>query len=542
MTTYLFKNRVLFIITICFTILQGILSAGFALIFEMFIDSSLNLNNVLNDSKKFIFQALILFLYILLYSMTNFLRRLFRSKMIVQIDQMVRTDYFNKIMHLSKKTFLKRDTGHYISRLTNDLNVIIHDYLIEFFNILLYIVQTIFSIVVAVYINWIIAIVFFILSSIIIIYTSLFEKKFSNLRILMSNENSKYLAKLKSYLSGYIDIKTNNAEDKFSEMYSENLNSINKIRYGWWRLDAIYSPGNSLLTLLLSYFAIVLSTYFFINESFSIGLLTATVYLSSQIFNPISNTFEQLVLLRSNRKLVETVYSEFSESIETNKTDITTFNKISLNDVSFSYGNIHVFKNINLEVVKGKKYIIIGDSGIGKSTMLKLLNNQLDYEGEIILNDLSLSRISDKSLNNLIAYVQQDSYIFNGSIRQNIDLLGIYSDNQINHICKQTNLDNFIKSRNLETLISEEVSQISGGEKQKICLARALISNPEVLLLDEITSSLDVNSTREIESILIGLDKTVLYICHKYTESLISHFDYIIRIKNYQIELEEIKK
>ncbi|MBT9153970.1 MAG: Lipid A export ATP-binding/permease protein MsbA [Firmicutes bacterium] len=539
---YLSRNKKITILVITFTALQALFGAGFAIIFQRFIDFSITITEATFVATDFIIISAMLLFYILLYSLVDFSRRYYRADLIVKIDYDVKTNYFHRLFQLELVNFRSKDTGHYLSRFTEDIPRIIKEYIIEFFNLLLYIFQATFTIFVAFYINWLIAIIFSFLSLIIIIYTTFFEKKFKSIREEMSSINSEYVVELNSFLRGFDEIKMQQAEQFFLQKYNVKVGIVNRARKKWWLLDAVYSPGNAFLTLLLTFTSIVLATLFYINGTFTIGLLTASIYLSSQIYNPISNTFEQLTYLKANKNLAKVVFDEVSIHKNNYVKVVEDIETIILSKTSVKYSNAdeYILKDIDLEIKKGKKYLIVGRSGIGKSTFLKLLMGSLRYEGSIKINSIELSEINKISLYSNISYVPQTPYIFNDSIINNIDMKGQYSREEVEGMIEKVNLKEFVLNKGLDTYISEEVSAISGGEKQRICLARALLNNPKVLLLDEVTASLDKKTAFEIEKLITTLDITTLYVCHKASDRLLETFDYIIDFSEMSISIKEV--
>ncbi|HKL73225.1 MAG TPA: ABC transporter ATP-binding protein [Candidatus Onthovivens sp.] len=540
---YLFKNKRISFLVILFTLLQALFGAGFAVIFEKFIDYATRSDQESFITQDFIIIAVLLLVYIILFTLINFLRRYFRAGAIVQIDRNVKTDYFNKLFELDLMNYQKTDTGHYLSRFTEDLPTIISEYIIEFFNLLLYIFQAIFTIAVAFYINWIIAIVFLVLSFTIVIYTSFFEKKFKTIREDISKRNSEYLIDLKSFLNGFDSIKLQKAEAVFLNKYDSKLKPVNKAKKKWWLLEAIYSPGTAFLTLSLTFASIVLATFFYIEGMITIGLLTAAIYLSTQIFNPISNIFEQITYLKANKSLSELIFDEISYD---NSNQIKLDKKIktiSLKNTSLKYENAqeYILEDLNLNITMGKKYLLIGKSGIGKSTFLKLLIGKLNYEGSIEVNSIELSKIDKSSLFDQVSYVSQNPYIFNDTILNNVDMMGIHSLSEVQSVIEKVNLKDFVEKKGINTYISEEISEISGGEKQRICLARALINKPQILLLDEVTASLDKETSLEIEKLITNLDMTLFYVCHKISDQVLKEFDYVIDFNEKNLTIKKTK-
>ncbi len=539
---YANNHKIFFCLTILFTALQALFGACFAIFFEKFIDYAATINTFVFSQIDFQNKIIYLLLYIIIYVFVNFMRRILRSELIVHIDYDVKCDYFKAILNNDLLSYHKKETGFYLSRFVEDIPTILNDYILEFFNLILYLCQSIFTVLVAFYINWIIASIYVVLSFVIIIYTSLFEKKFKQLRMEMSSKNAEYISALKMYLEGYDYIKFQNAENIFLESFENKVKLVNKTKKKWYVLDSYYSPGNAFLTLLLTFASIVLATFFYIKGIFTTGLLTASIYLSTEIFNPISNLFEQITYLKGNKQIANTVFNEMITL-----TQVTTSDKLSeiheclLSNVSLKYpgSENYLIKQTNVSFFGGKKYLIIGNSGVGKSTLLKLLSGQLDYDGNIFFNNKELKSIDKKTLYKKLGYMPQNSFIFTDTIRNNIDICHTHSDDEIYSIAKMVQLEPFVMSKGLDSIISEEILEVSGGEKQRLCLARVLINMPKVLLLDEVTASLDTKTSYQIEMLITSLDLTLFYVSHKLSQNLINRFDYIVTIENKKIIVKD---
>lgn len=546
---YLGRNKAFLVLTVLFTVLYSALFAGFAVVFEGFVDYCTAIKADDFSFREFALLSCGLLAYIACETMADFTRRKLRARIIVSVNHDVRMDYCKKLLDLEPMLFDKRNTGYYISRFVNDLPNIIGEYIIQWFNLVLYACKTVFCILAAFYINWMIAFAFLGLSAVIIIYTTSHEKRFKAIREEGSERNAEYVASLKSMLGGFDDIKMNRAESRFAGKYEANVNHINDTIRKWWNLEAQYSPACAFLTRLLTFFAIVISTLFYIRGLFSVGLLIAAIYLSSSIFSPISDFFEQMTYMKSYKNLAASVfnevshdeisYGEVSGQKEEPRTIISDFDSIVLENVSVQYGEStdYVLENINIEILPGKKYLITGKSGAGKSTLLKLLAGNLTHEGRIRFSSIDLQRIDKKSLRNIVSYVPQAPYIFDDSIYFNINLAGEHDEDEVNRVIEQVTLGDFVKSKGLCSPISEEVTEVSGGEKQRICLARALLKHPKLLLLDEVTASLDKKTAYEMEKLIVSLDMTILYVCHKVSEKLVESFDYLIEVKDKKIKI-----
>lgn len=541
---YLLSSKLLTGLVVFFTVLQSFLNAGLALIFAKFIDSASILDQANAGYRMFITYSILFFVYILLLTGADYLRRRFRASFFVSVDQAIKMDYFDKLLELEISEYSKRDTGHYLSRINNDIPVIIREYVMEFFNLLLYFFNVVFIIGVSFYINWILASVFLLLSVAIIIFTSSFEKRFSDIRREKSFYDGLYTTELKSSLAGFREIKVNNADDYFKKSLRQRIKEVNVRTFKWWMLEAIYSPGTGFLTLLLTFVSIIIASILYMNGSLSVGMLTASVFISTRIFNPISDFFEQITLMKANIDISQLVFSEVDS--RHNKKDrhlkLENIHDINMKKISFKYENDskYIIKDLNLNLERGKKYLVIGNSGVGKSTLLKILMGFIEFDGQLLINKCDLNQYNKHSYYSRIAYVSQSPYVFNRTIRENVDLLNSYSDCQVIEALMQVKLNHF--TTKLDKLITEDVLQVSGGEKQRLALARALIKKPDILLLDEITSALDKDTTVEIEDLIVGIGVTTVYVCHKTSQGLVDSFDYVIEMKDNAIIVKGVKE
>ncbi len=538
---YLKRVKIPAMLVILFAMMQSALGSGLALVFQKAVDYAERIKEHTVSWKVFCYFSLFMFGYIVLLTLADFLRRYFRSGLIVKVDCEVNLDYLHKVLNQEVIDYNRHDSAYYLSRFTNDIPSLVNDYIFEFFNLALYFFQTLFTVVVAFCVNWKIAIILVALSFVIMLYTTVFEKRFSQIKVKTSEKNTGYVTGLKYLLQGFLEIKTNNADERFLRKISNSLEERNRQKRRWWNLEAIYSPIAAFLTNMLTFSSIVLACVLYIHGNLNTGLFVAAVYLSGHIFNPISNFFEQITYLKSNKQLVEEVYREFEVSKVKPFKKIDTIQSIQFDHVNFSYEDKKIFEDVTFEIKKGKKYLIIGESGIGKSTLLKIIMGFCDYAGQIMVNGVDLLDIDKKSWNEIVSYVPQDSYIFKDTIRNNIDLQGQYNDDEIMTACEKTRLFQTIDKERLDEEVSEEMNEVSGGEKQKISLARSILKNPQLLLLDEVTASLDKESAMDIERSILSIENaTVMYICHKVSESLVKSFDYVVEICNNTVVTSEV--
>ena len=246
--------------------------------------------------------------------------------------------------------------------------------------------------------------------------------------------------------------------------------------------------------------------------------------LAYGVLTPAKSISKALYALKKGNAAAERVYEVIDSENEfelQNLENIKSFNKkIEIKNVSFTYDEAEVLKNINLKIKKGETLAIVGPSGSGKSTLANLLPRFYNYtHGEILIDGIELKKISKRSVRSLIGIVGQESILFNGTIRDNILLGKKIDDEEVYEALKTANAIDFINefSDKLDHKIADNGANLSGGQKQRISIARAIISKSPILILDEATSSLDSKSEKLVQEALKKLmhNKTSIVIAHR---------------------------
>ena len=201
-------------------------------------------------------------------------------------------------------------------------------------------------------------------------------------------------------------------------------------------------------------------------------------------------------------------------------------------DVSFQYEDRWILKCVNITFEAGKKYLIEGENGSGKSTLFQLLTRfQPDYTGNIYVNSLDLREV-DQSFYDRVGIVLQDPFFLNDTLMNNITLYQDYSEEQVRQVLLSLGMERFLKDHPLEQVYQDTKDNLSGGEKQKLALARVLLQGKTFLLLDEATSAVDRESSLQIERALLEReDMTLINIEHKLLPELLPYYDVVLELK-----------
>ena len=272
----------------------------------------------------------------------------------------------------------------------------------------------------------------------------------------------------------------------------------------------------------------------------TLGQMIVCVQLTNHIVNPLMFAIESYGKFKSVDKILNKIENTLisEENVET--TEIKDFNnKISLEDVSFKYDDKKVLENISFDFEKGKKYALVGLSGSGKSTLMKLISKRIKAnEGKICIDRTDLDEISRNSIINLISTINQNVFLFKGSIYDNITLFSKdYSEEKVKDVILKAELGKYLDRLYDKELISENANNLSGGEKQRISIARSLIKDTKIILADEILSSLDNEIAFSIEKGLLELENiTLISVTHRLIKENLKQYDKILVLKDGKIE------
>ncbi|MBR6242614.1 MAG: ABC transporter ATP-binding protein [Ruminococcus sp.] len=458
---------------------------------------------------------------------------------------LMKKDYIDKLFMMPYEKIVKKESSSYISAMTNDINMVRNGYIEQIFAIM----DSVISIVLAsgyiLYINPKIFL-FVIISAVVLPFCPiLMEDQLFKADEELSNANEQYVSNLKGILSGVDVIKT----------FSCSRNMLGRV-YGSMDEQRKKSIHNDMLSIKLSSLSttvmnvikfgiVILGGYYVSKGSMDVGSVTALFVLSSSFLNPIMSLCYQVGNIMGSKAVVQKINEVLGE--DTGKKQLTdkkldSIDEIVLDNITYSYNEKQtVLHDLSVKFEKNKKYLVIGESGAGKSTIIKLLLKMYtNYEGTITLNGINYESIDDETVFRHFGYAQQRSIVFNGTLRENIDINGVGDEERLMRCIKQCRLEKFVGSleKGVDTVIGEELNRISEGEKLRICLARTLYKESESLLLDEVTASLDLSNSLEIEKMIVGFeDKMIINICHKFDKEIAEMYNSIIIVENGRVVL-----
>lgn len=448
-----------------------------------------------------------------------------------------RTILYNKILNKKLDEFKKNAPSYYHNLLYSDIETLRGNYLnskLLMMDSVLLLLGASISITNIHYVFLIIAI----LSALIpYLIPKFFEGHMDRQRVVNSKASEDYISFVKEGVLGVETIRDYHIEEKFIEDFSKYKNNLLESGNKLMDIQNLI-VASSIFSGFLMYAVILSSGVFLHNRGLiSIGAIFVASQLTNSIKSPVIDIINNKIYMNSTKSIREKLFSELTEDkiIEKDK-DFSFKDKISIENLSFSYdGENRILEDVNLEIYKNNKYLIVGESGSGKSTFFKILMKWIEnFSGNILLDSKNINEITTQEWNKEFVPVLQETYIFEKSVGFNITFEENYDEKRLAEAIKTSGLSDFVSNldKGINTVIKEDGSNISGGEKKRIGIARALYKNGNVLLVDEPFSSIDKKTQEQIEKMLLSLeDKTILNISHSYDENFIRQYDYVIHFE-----------
>ena len=537
MKIYMKQNKVLLLFTILTSIIASLGYVFMAVLLQKLLDIAVEKN-----MQQFIPMVLFSIFYFVMLGIFLYLQSLLSKRITCKIIKQIRTDVFKGIVSQSMGDFGKRNTADYLSIITNDVKMIEDNFLLPFFEVVQYTVIFISSFVLMIYFDVIVTIVVFVAITLMFLVPSLLGKELEKRQNTLSSQLADFTTKLKDILSGFEIIKSYSMKQYVIQKFDKENSDTIHTKYSVDKLFALNEGLSSFLALMVQIVVLFLSAYFIITERITVGTLLGMVQVSSNLANPLIMIFTNIPKIKSIQPIIEklTVLSKY-ELNEVPKKQSATFNSVvSISSLSFAYEKQNrVLDKINLHIEKGKKYVIVGKSGCGKTTLVKLLAGYYtEYSGKILYDNTDLNMMNENDIVQLSSIIHQNIYMFNESVYDNICLHEDYSKESIDKAVKASGLNDVIEKlpEGLLYEAGENGSNLSGGQKQRIAVARALIRNKPILILDEGTSAIDMQTAYDIENHLLKIEGlTIITITHNLKKELLELYDNIIYMENGEI-------
>ncbi len=540
---YSYRYKWHMIAVIILSIIASAMSAVPAWLSQKFVD------DVLIGQNKEMFMWIIggIFIATVIKVISSYYSEISSNFVTETIKREIKIDIFSHLEKLPISYFKKNKLGDTLSKLTNDttslgrIGFIIFDMFKEFLTVLI-LTARMFQV------DYILALVSLVLLPLIIRVVRKFTKKIRKYGRERQDTTGRVTAFTQETLSGIFVIKafnnTNFVIDKYKDLTKEEFEQA----YKTTKVKAKVSPINEVITTFMVLLVVLYGGYqILVAKRITSGDLISFVTALGLMHQPLKRLISKNNDLQDSLPSADRVVEIFDEKVETDVFgEAVEFNEkiqdIKFENVNYKYddSNEYVLKNINLDVKAGEIVAFVGKSGSGKTTLVNLLARFFNTdEGKITVNGVNIKNIHLDTYRNKFAIVPQETFLFGGTIKENISFGKNVSDEEIISAAKMANAYNFIQEdlpNKFETEVGERGALLSGGQKQRIAIARALIKNPEIMILDEATSALDSESEKLVQEALDSLmeGRTTFVIAHRL--STIVRADKIVVMENGEIK------
>lgn len=530
------NNKKIIVNCLLLTLMFCFLTIGYSVYLKVMIDKVLN-----QDKYLLIVISLIFFIVILFRSLTNLFRNQMLSYFNMKVDISLFLNSFKRILLLPYNYYKNKTTGEIISRV-NDLSYIKQIISQLLTTVFLDIVLLLFSLVCLYFINSKMFVISFFIAILYMIIIFIYPR-FIKTKIY---ESQAEVAKVNSYLvesiSGLETIKGLRCEkmvnDRLESYYTKAQATI--FDYN------IISNGVLFLKDLIFYVGVLLINYVgcvdIMNGNFTVGSLLTFNTILGYFLNPLQNFIDladDYVYVRGVFKRANGLYEVKLDDLES-KNGLRVEGDISFNNLNFSFnGKDQILKSIKIEFKAKEKILLLGNSGSGKSTLLKILYKYYDVSrGMVLVNGIDINDFSISDIRDDIIYVSQNETLYTGSIKDNILLNRDIDYKDFLDMCCYLEVDNIIKDNLLgyDFLLEENGANISGGERQRIILARALFKKGNIILIDEGLSQMDIDLERRVLKRIFSIfkDKMIIVVSHRFNN--MDLYDKVFKLKDGMVD------
>lgn len=530
MKKYICYSPILFSLSIITAILYCTMGTLFSLIMGRIVDAAgAGIDELI---EKFI-QGLV---FVLIYVLVTILYGVLKNILLGKVRESLKSDLFKATLSAPTSDYSGANTAEYINDLTNNLSIFENSYVKNIYLLVTIVTMFVSASVVTIVAEPLMLVLMVALAVITVLVSNNMGKPIEKKTEEYMRCQADYVAELKDDFSAFYLIRAfgvvNNILFKHANKNMETEKT--KVSTSVWQV--LCQAAGQLVGLLSTVAVMAIAAYFVIKGRFSLGMIIVFGNLIGQIISPITCISEVMANISASRPVV----ARFKEMLAVNdsygnenKEDFKV--GLTLKNVSFSYGEKQVLHNVSFVFEKGKKYAITGANGSGKTTLINIIAGLIQgFDGDVLYDESSITDLSRESVTNLVSVVAQDTFLFNDTIRNNISLFEkSFSDKSIKQALEDAGLLKLIESfpNGLDTVVEENGKNFSGGERQRLSLARAFLRNRPILILDEGTSAVDAAAAADIEDgLLNNRDLTLIVITHNVSDEHLRRFDSALEI------------
>lgn len=529
-------------ITFAAAVLAAFLTSGLDLWIAWVLQQMIDRISGVTDALKLSVLGWLVVSIIVLIAAFDALKYVVRPRFMEKAMRQYKDYAFAKLTQKSIAAFSRENTSDYISAFSNDASVIESGYLENLFDIITDSVLLVGALVMMLAYSPVMTVTACAFFALPIGVSYLTGNRLEKAERNISDQNGAFTAALKDSLSGFSVMKSFQAEKMIAALFSKHNADAEHAKCEKRKLVTVINGMAEVagVTAQLGTF-LVGGRLAESGMAITPGVLIVFLNLTAFVIGPI----RELPELFASRQAVKGLIDKLAEVLEEHVREEGIAaakhleKEIVLKKVSFGYeADCEVLHDITYSFKAGKSYAVVGASGSGKSTLLNLLMaGNAEYAGQICYDGRELKEISSEALYELVSFIQQNVFIFNASIWDNITMFHAFPKEEVESAIKQAGLTELIAERGEAYLCGENGSGLSGGEKQRIAIARSLLKKSQVLLVDEATSALDTITAYQVSDAILGLSHmTRIVVTHRLDEAFLKRYDGILALKNGKLE------
>lgn len=533
MKRYILKEKGLLAATLLFSVIFAVGSPMISLILKDVIDSAVTGN--MGRFTILIFQTVI---YVLGFGLCYFVYSTLSKKFVCRVTRSIRADVFGGIFKKNISDFRSVNSADYLSALTNDVKNIEDNYFVPLLTCLQNIIIFLSSFAIMLYLSPLVTLCLFVVTLLVLVVPGLLQKGIQNRQDSFSKKQSRFTVAIKDFLSGFEVIRSYRMNSHAVESFGEKNDTLYKTKYGLDRLVAAVEALSVSLGFMAQCSVLFVSAYLIITGKITAGALVGLVQVSSTIVMPIQEISQNVPKFKGCSPIIERLigFVDYKDD-KFNGTGLPSFeSNISVRNLQFGYEQgagqeQKIIKGIDLSFERGKKYAVVGKSGCGKTTLINLISGYYsEFEGEVLYDGVEMHSLNIEKLNEMSSVIHQNVYMFDDTIMNNICLYKKIEPYALQRALDMSGVSMFLENKKtLEAPVGENGNNLSGGQRQRIAVARALVQGKPILILDEGTSAVDMQTAYGIESQLLKIsDLTVITITHSLNSELLRRYDEII--------------
>lgn len=535
---FFYKNIPIFCLAVFAALAAGSLNLILSWIIQQLMDTAAGKSGALSFRTLLLISAG----FVLLCAGLSLLNYASQPRFLERAMRQYKDFAFRKLTGKSISSFRDESAAGYLSALTNDAASIETNYLAQMLAMITKAVTFVGALLLMCRYSLLMTAIAAGLTVLPLIASLLTGSRLQAVESRVSERNGEFTAALSDCLAGFTVVKNFKAEREIFRLFAQSNKALEHEKFTGRRIKTLVGMIGAVTGIFAQLGVFIAGVYLSMKGgSMTPGAVVLFVNLMNFIISPIAELPGLLACRKAALGLVDKLAAalERSSSREGSETLNKLEHGIRLENVSFAYEpGKTVLHGINAEFEAGRAYALVGGSGSGKSTLLNLLMAaETNYSGHILADGIELSDISTESLYGTMAAIQQNVFVFNASIKDNVSMFRDFPKTEMDEAIARAHLGALIRERGEDYLCGENGSGLSGGEKQRISIARSLLKKSSVLFADEVTAALDAQTAHRVSSDILDLQGiTRIVVTHTLEESLLRRYDKIFVLRGGRIE------